>query len=78
MSRAICMSVYHQLRWVFIVCVGCPSRSIACVFSSACLKPSQFACFKDSQGCVGIMIGFIVSVRMTGRWSLDVTLSVVM
>lgn len=67
------MSVCHRSRWVFIVYVGCPSRSVTCVLSSACLKPSQFACFKDSQGCIGIMIEIVESVKFTGRWSLDVT-----
>lgn len=69
----VCLSVCHCSRWVFIVHVGCRSISITCMSLSAYLKPSQFACLKDSWGCVGIMIGFAESVMLTGRWPLNVT-----
>lgn len=39
------------------VCVDYPSRSVTIVSSSACLKSTQLAYFKDSWGYVGIMIG---------------------
>lgn len=42
-----------------LLCVDCPSKSVTFVFLSACLKLSQNACFKDSRGCVRIMIGFV-------------------
>lgn len=44
-----------------------------CVFSSACLKSSQSASFKDYRGCAGIMIGFVEGIKMARRSSLDVS-----